>query len=153
MKTNTISFEPWFHMDHQSNFHLEHLTDSFSNHSLPSQLWLSMASSAPLADFSAADLCLTKLNRLAPRLWMYPRSSCAKALALHTNAIHGRAILPTEDSSLHLVLNTGHIFIQPRPAYPLSHEFGRSICCASRVVRRGRESRNPHLVCCALTIT
>ena len=42
---------------------------------------------------------------------------------LHSHAIHRRTIIPTEDPALHLVWETGRIFMKPLPAYMLSHTF------------------------------
>lgn len=42
---------------------------------------------------------------------------------LHNHAIHNRTIVLTEDPSLHLVWETGCIFIKPLPTYLLSHTF------------------------------
>ncbi|KAL8675472.1 MAG: hypothetical protein Q9168_000173 [Polycauliona sp. 1 TL-2023] len=43
--------------------------------------------------------------------------------ALHSHAVHNRTIVLTEDPGLHLVWETGRIFIKPLPTYLLSHTF------------------------------
>ena len=114
---------PPFKKECQLNAELDGLMHGKKNLSLPSQPSLSVASSTRLSDFLVRDVCPTKLNQLAPHLWLCSTPSYTNIPPLHNHAVHGRTIIPSEDPALHLVWVTGHIYIKPLPAYLLSHAF------------------------------
>lgn len=116
-------FEPPFKREHQLSNQLDYLSHANGPVPLPSQPWLPMSSGKRLIEFLRDDICPTKLNRLAPHLWLCSMPSHTNVPAFHNHAIHGRSILPTEDPALHLVWLTGRIFIKPLPLYLLSHAF------------------------------
>ena len=115
--TSHVSSPP-FKRENQLNTELDGLVQGDT---LPSQPHISLASSTVLADFLVQDICPTKLNKLAPHLWLCSTPSHTNIPPLHNHAVHGRTIIPTEDPALHLVWTTGHIYIKPLPAYLLSH--------------------------------
>ena len=127
MKPATAGLRPPFLKEWQLNTELDGLTQGdHPSIALPSQPQLSLVSSSSLTDFLIRDICTTKLNQLAPHLWLCSALSHTNIPPLHNHAVHGRTIIPTEDPALHLVWVTGRIFIKPLPAYLLSHAFWTS---------------------------
>lgn len=114
---------PPFREEHQLSSALDSFAKGQTNLALPSQPRISMKSSARLIEFLLADICPIKLNKLAPHLWLCSTPSHTNIPPLHSHAVHGRTIVPSEDPALHLVWVPGHINIKPFPAYLLSYAF------------------------------
>lgn len=110
---------PPFQKQHQLDNELD---DWLPGNVLPTCPRLSLDSAA-LKGFLVGDVCPTKLNRLAPHLWMCSAPSHTNIPPLHNHAVHNRTIVLTEDPGLHLVWETGRIFIKPLPTYLLSYTF------------------------------
>ncbi|KAL8657524.1 MAG: hypothetical protein Q9226_001838 [Calogaya cf. arnoldii] len=113
---------PPFRKQHQLDNGLDDLLQGNSSNVLPTYPRLSLHS-AGLKDFLVEDICPAKLNQLAPHLWMCSAPSHTNIPPLHSHAVHNRTIVLTEDPGLHLVWETGRIFIKPLPTYLLSHTF------------------------------
>ncbi|KAL8930013.1 MAG: hypothetical protein Q9172_000245 [Xanthocarpia lactea] len=113
---------PPFREEHQLDDELDHILQCNVPQVFPSNPRLSL-NSAALQDFLMEDVCPSKLNRLAPHLWMCSAPSHKNVPPLHNHAVHNRNIVLTEDPGLHLVWETGRIFIKPLPTYLLSHAF------------------------------
>ncbi|CAO1600165.1 hypothetical protein XANCAGTX0491_003868 [Xanthoria calcicola] len=110
---------PPFQRQHQLDSGLD---DWLPGNTLPTCPRYSLDSAA-LKAFLVGDVCPTKLNRLAPHLWMCSTPSHTNVPPLHSHAVHNRTIVLTEDPGLHLVWETGRIFIKPLPTYLLSYTF------------------------------
>ena len=104
------------------DYELDHMLHGNVPQVFPSNPRLSL-NSAALQGFLMEDVCPSKLNRLAPHLWMCSAPSHRNVPPLHNHAVHNRNIVLTEDPGLHLVWETGRIFIKPLPTYLLSHAF------------------------------
>lgn len=73
-----------------------------------------------------SDLCTPCLDKLAPYIWLVSTPVHYNINPLHAHAIHSRAIILTEDPTLHLVWVRGRIFVKPLPTYLLSYQFWES---------------------------
>ncbi|KAG6986720.1 hypothetical protein G7Y79_00073g098190 [Physcia stellaris] len=122
-KTNAAMTAPPFRREHQLNNELDGTAQGQTIGCLPSQPNIPLSTSKQLSDFLLGDICPTKLNGLAPHLWLCSTPSHTNIPPLHHHAIHGRTIIASEDPALHLIWFTGRIFIKPLPAYLLSHAF------------------------------
>lgn len=122
-KPAIVAPRPPFKKECQLNAELDGLLQGKTSLSLPSQPSLSLVPSTRLTDFLVRDICPTKLNRLAPYLWLCSTPSHTNIPPLHGHAVHGRTIIPAEDPALHLAWATGRIYVKPLPAYLLSHAF------------------------------
>ncbi|KAL8697646.1 MAG: hypothetical protein Q9224_002207 [Gallowayella concinna] len=76
-----------------------------------------------LQDYLIEDVCPTKLNSLAPHLWLCSTPSHTNIPPFHSHAVHKRDIILTEDPGLHLVWERSRILVKPLPSYLLSHAF------------------------------
>ncbi|KAK3393260.1 hypothetical protein B0H63DRAFT_14818 [Podospora didyma] len=65
----------------------------------------------------------TKLNTMAPHLWLISTQSSASISPLHKQRILGREILISDTADLHLIWHYSRIFLKPLPRYLLSHAF------------------------------
>ncbi|KAL8836245.1 MAG: hypothetical protein Q9170_002989 [Blastenia crenularia] len=117
------ALQPPFTKERQLNHELDSYSNGDPHGALPSQPRISMALAEQLSDFLLSDLSPTKLNQLAPQLWLCSAPTHTNIPPLHNHAVHGRNIVVSEDPALHLVWDTGRIFIKPLPTYLLSHTF------------------------------
>jgi len=78
-----------------------------------------------------ASLLTTKLNTLAPHLWLVATQSSSSISPLHKQKILGREIILTDTTDLHLIWHYSRIFLKPLPRYLLSHAFWRFLCSPS----------------------
>ena len=122
-KPTIVVSSPPFKKEDQLITELDDLVQGNTSIPLPSQPHISLASSTILTDFLVRDVCPTKLNKMAPYLWVCSTPSHTNIPPLHNHAVHGRTIIPTEDPALHLAWATGRIFMKPLPPYLLSHAF------------------------------
>ena len=102
----------------------------------PSQQSISLGKSEVIRSSLEADLCSTRLDQLAPYIWLVSTPVHSNITPLHAHGVHNRAIILTEDPALHLVWVRGRIFIKPLPAYLLSHQFWTSCLLESQVEDR-----------------
>lgn len=100
-------------------------SDTLASHSLPGYPLqpLQPSSGQSLLTFLRNDLETTKLNQLAPFLWLVATPSSSSISALHHQLVRGRHITLTENPDLHLVWIRDRVFLKPIPPYLLSHSF------------------------------
>lgn len=79
-------------------------------------------------DYLQTSLLTTKLNILAPHLWLVATQSSSSITPLHKQKILGRDIVITDTADLHLIWYYSRIFLKPLPRYLLSHAFWRFLC-------------------------
>lgn len=102
-------------------------TDPKSTQSLPGNASVDLEPET-LWTYLRASLLTTKLDTLAPQLWLVATQSSSSISPLHKQRILGREIIPTDTADLHLIWHYSRIFIKPLPRYLLSHAFWRFLC-------------------------
>lgn len=122
-KSTSASLRPPFAKEHQLNDSSALLAPDVIYRAPPAPSFSPLASRRALIDFLLSDICPTKMNQLAPYLWICAAPSYTNVPPLHNHAVHGRNIIVSEDPALHLVWTTGRIFIKPLPLYLLSYSF------------------------------
>ncbi|KAJ5454949.1 hypothetical protein N7530_012718 [Penicillium desertorum] len=94
-------------------------------------------------DHLSHELATPLLDELYPQLWLVAKKSGHHIDALHAQKVKGRSIIPTEDSSLHLIWNRNKIYIKPVPLFLLNHEFWVRYL---QPPKRALSSGNPSLI-------
>lgn len=111
-----------FQKQHQLDNGLDNLLSGDVSSVLPTYPRLPLHSAA-LREVLTEAICPTKLNRLAPHLWICSAPSHTNIPPLHNHAVHNRTIILTEDPGLRLVWEKRRISIKFLPTYLLSQTF------------------------------
>jgi hypothetical protein len=82
--------------------------------------------------FLERSMLTTKLDSLAPYLWLVSTQSSSSISALHKQKILGRDIIITDSADLHLLWYHYQIFLKPLPQFMLCHAFWEYMFVAKR---------------------